>query len=139
DVYKRQVYILLCFYLAIVVFLFFRYTAKKIAPAIVLGFYSIVYALVIIQNKGFDKKIHFIEYGILTYLAYTAVCHVTSSWNRYALTLCIATLVGFADEAIQHFSPGRSFDLGDFVSNLQASVLMLVLLYIVEKYRIKNA
>ncbi len=129
------VYALLAVYLAIVVFLFFRYTEKKITPTIVLIAYSILYALVIIQSRGFDKKIHFIEYGILTFLVFNAMAQSASRWRRYALTFLIAALVGFADEALQHFFPGRSFDPGDFISNVEAAALMLLFLGIVEKYR----
>lgn len=130
------VYTLLALYLAAVVFLFFRHTEKKLAPAVVLFCYSILYAFVIVKSKGFDKKIHFIEYGILTFLAYNAFGKCTSRRVRYALTFFTGVLVGFADEALQHFFPGRSFDPGDFISNVEAAALMVLLLFIVEKYRL---
>ncbi len=129
------VYALLAVYLAIVVLLVFRYTERKLAPTIVLFAYSMLYAIVIIQSRGFDKKIHFIEYGILTFLVFNACAKHSSGWMRYALTFLIAAMVGFLDEALQHFFPGRSFDIGDFISNVEASALMLLLLGIVDKYR----
>lgn len=132
------VYALLAVYLTIVVFLFFRNTEKKLTPAIILIGYSILYALMIIRSRGFDKKIHFIEYGILTYLAYNAFAVCYSRWPRYILTFLVTVLVGFTDEALQHFFPGRSFDAKDFISNVEASALMLLLLYIVEKYRVSE-
>ncbi len=130
------VYTLLALYLAIVVLLFFRFTEKKIAPFVVLLGYSVLYAFIIIRSRGFDKKIHFIEYGILTYLTFSACKKRASGWIRYALTFFIVILVGFADEALQYFFPGRSFDPKDFISNLEASALMVLLLFIVEKYRL---
>lgn len=126
---------LLFFYLSIVVIIFFQVTEKRIAPLLFLIGYSILYAVVILQNKGFDKKIHFIEYGILTYLAFAAFDQIAVSLKRYAFTFLIALIVGFADELLQHFTPGRSFDFGDFLSNVQASALMLILIAVVEKYK----
>lgn len=132
---KITVYSLLALYLLIVIISFFRYTERKLAPAIVLIGYSILYAVLIIQSKGFDKKIHFIEYGILTFLVFRAFAVRVSEWARYGWTFLIALMVGFADEGLQHFIPGRSFDPGDFLSNVEASALMLLLLFIVGKYR----
>jgi hypothetical protein len=132
------VYTLLSLYLVIVVILFFRYTQRKIAPALILIAYAALYAVIIIQAKGFDKKIHFIEYGILSFLVYDALARRIAGWIRYAAVFLIAGVVGFMDEGLQHFIPGRSFDPNDFISNVEASALMLLLLFIVERYRVSE-
>jgi hypothetical protein len=132
------VYAFLSLYLVIVVILFFRYTQRKIAPALILIAYAALYAVIIIQAKGFDKKIHFIEYGIVSFFVYDALARRFAGWLRYAVVFIIAGVVGFMDEGLQHFIPGRSFDLNDFISNLEASALMLLLLFIVERYRISE-
>jgi len=101
----------------------------------VLTAFIALYAVIIVTSTGFDKKMHLIEYGLMTYLVFDALRFRFKALSVYILSLLLVMLIGVLDEILQYFAPGRSFDLGDLSSNVTAAVLMLALVSIVEWLR----
>ncbi len=63
------------------------------------------------------EKIHFIEYGFLSYLVYMAFSKRSRS-NLFWKTLSVVFIVGCADEVYQGFLPNRRYDDLDICMNL---------------------
>jgi len=130
-----SVYIALALYIAVLVVIMIRYAERRWLAAAVLAVYTVVYTLIIIQVRGFDKKIHFIEYGILAFLFYDVFRVRMPRPAAHAATLAAVVAVGWVDEVIQSMVPHRSYDLGDFMINIYAALLMLLLVFIFERFR----
>lgn len=71
------------------------------------------------------ESIHFVEYGLVTLLAYHAFRHCRDA-AAVVLPLLIGLLVGIADESLQWFVPGRVGELRDIFLNLVAVVCGLL-------------
>ncbi len=131
----RTVNVLVALYLGTVYVLIIRYIGLSVRNFLVLTGFISLYAVIIITSDGFDKKMHLIEYGLLTYLLFDTLRSRFTVFSVYMLTLLFASLIGVLDEILQYFAPGRSFDLGDIISNITAAVIMLVLVTLVEWLR----
>ena len=132
----RTVYLLVAVYLCVMYILIIRYVGLSARNFLVLTGFIALYAVIILTSVGFDKKMHLIEYGLLTYLLFDMLRSRFKAVSVYSLSLLIVTLVGVLDEILQYFAPGRSFDLGDISTNITAAVIMLVLISIVEWLRV---
>lgn len=130
-----SVYIALALYIAVLVVIMIRYAERRWLAAAVLAVFTVVYTLIIIQVRGFDKKIHFIVYGILAFLFYDVFRGRMSRPAAYAATLAAVVAVGWVDEILQSLVPHRNYDIGDFMSNVYAALLMLLLVFIFERFR----
>ena len=79
------------------------------------------------------EKIHFVEYGLLSYLVYAGF-KKRSSANPFWKTLSVVFVVGFADEVYQGFLPNRRYDDLDVLMNLVSGLQgLLVTLLVREK------
>jgi len=67
-------------------------------------------------------RVHLAEYGLLGFLVHHAL-PPSSPRRRWALALVVASLVGLADEAVQHVLPNRVFDWYDVALNCAAALL----------------
>ena len=75
------------------------------------------------------ERIHLPEYGLAAYLAWLAVrAHGTSAMAACAAAFVITALVGWGEEVIQHFVPGRYYDWRDVALNALSAVLALLAL-----------
>ncbi len=80
---------------------------------------------------------HSILFGILYYLGYRAFKH--QHYSRFVsefsllITLLFVMAYGASDEYHQSFTPGRSEELKDFLWDLSAAVIVLVIVLVVEK------
>ncbi|HON79052.1 MAG TPA: VanZ family protein [Spirochaetota bacterium] len=131
----RTVYSLVAVYLCVMYWIIIRYVGLSIRNFMVLTAFIALYAVIIVTSTGFDKKMHLIEYGLMTYLVFDALRFRFKALSVYILSLLLVMLIGVLDEILQYFAPGRSFDLGDLSSNVTAAVLMLALVSIVEWLR----
>ncbi|MBI4436934.1 MAG: VanZ family protein [Candidatus Omnitrophica bacterium] len=76
------------------------------------------------------ERIHFIEYGLLSFFLFRFLRHsVKVPWS-YGLTLVGTFLIGVVDEILQGFLPNRVFDLRDIWINAWAGGLGVVCLSI---------
>ena len=60
---------------------------------------------------GFDKVVHFVEYGVLGFLLARLIVNARSTFSRrflIGLVVILATLYGISDEVHQAFVPGRN-------------------------------
>jgi len=85
-----------------------------------------------IDIPNFDKFLHMVEYGILSYLMIRALTgsEVKLTHGKLImLAVAFATLYGASDEIHQIFVPGRSADifdlLADFIGASAAGVLKI--------------
>jgi VanZ family protein len=142
EVYLRSrhllmvtVYVLITLYIAALVLIMIRYAVHRWKAAAVLAVYTVIYVAIILQARGFDKKIHFIEYGILAFLVHDMLKRRMGTIAGYLVSLGAVVVIGWVDEIIQFFVPHRNYDMGDLMSNVLAAVLMLLLVFIVERFR----
>lgn len=80
-----------------------------------------------------DKVVHFIVYGVLSFLLHLSLR--AAAWGRGRLALPKAPvwvlLFGLAEELSQLFSPVRTFDLRDLYANLAGALLFTLLAMLV--------
>ena len=85
---------------------------------------------------------HSLLFGMLYYLGYRAFKH--QHYNRFVsefsllITLLFVVAYGASDEYHQSFTPGRNEELKDFLWDLSAAVIVLVVVLIVEKVRARR-
>ncbi len=128
----RTVHAMVALYLGALYIIMLRYLGLRWKNFLVVTALILAYLLLIMFSHGFDKKMHFIEYGLLTFLLYDVLRGRIAKAVLYPVTLSIVTILGSIDEGIQYFVPGRSFDFSDLLSNVYACFLMLVMIFIVE-------
>ena len=80
------------------------------------------------------EKIHFLEYGLLSYLIFTAF-RKEKDKNPFFKTLTLVFLVGFLDEIYQGILPVRQYDNQDVLLNLISGILGLFLTAYLRKER----
>ena len=86
------------------------------------------YALIIWPMESIEEKIHFLEYGLVAWLALEAA---PLAWGPVVRFVAVALLVGAAgwlDEGIQGLLPTRHYDLRDVAFNAAAGVMALTTL-----------
>ncbi|MEK6645811.1 MAG: VanZ family protein [Candidatus Firestonebacteria bacterium] len=77
-----------------------------------------------------DKLIHFIEYGILSFLIARAFRHSSKQSfkvNAIYLAIILASLYGLTDEIHQAYVPGRDCSFYDWISDLSGTFIVLFL------------
>ncbi|HEX2920774.1 MAG TPA: VanZ family protein [Bacteroidales bacterium] len=86
-----------------------------------------------------DYLIHFIEYGVLTFLAFLSFGSKDFRINarKVIVIILLAIMFAFADEYHQRYIPGRTFNPKDLISNISgiagATVFYLYVAYLVTK------
>lgn len=81
---------------------------------------------------GFDKVVHFVEYGVLGFLLARLIVNARSTFSRrflIGLVVILATLYGISDEVHQAFVPGRNASPWDVLADGFGGV-MGALLYV---------
>ncbi|MFH0879667.1 MAG: VanZ family protein [Lentisphaerota bacterium] len=73
-----------------------------------------------------EEALHFIEYGVLGFLAFHALSYRVRDSSLYVVALCLSALVGALDEVIQWLTPERIFDYRDMRLNAMAALLVLM-------------
>jgi VanZ family protein len=75
------------------------------------------------------ERVHLPEYGVAACLAWFAVrSHGTSAVNAFAATFVLTALLGWGEEVIQYFVPGRFYDWRDVTLNALSAWLALLVL-----------
>lgn len=77
------------------------------------------------------EKIHFSEYGFLSFLVFRLFRHWDTSRRTYAWTLIGVCLIGYLDELLQGLLPNRVYDPRDLVFNGVAGALGLAAVILV--------
>lgn len=90
-----------------------------------------LYAAAILPMQSPEEKLHFIEYGGVALLAWTAMPVRLTAWRRFLAAALFTLAAGWTDEGIQALLPSRHYDLRDVGFNLAAGVLALTALSLV--------
>lgn len=99
-----------------------------------LFFFFSVYLFLMKQFELPAERIHFLEYGLLAYLAYKALeKDVIQKKALYVQTLCIVLGVSFLDEGIQYLLPNRVGEFRDVALNLVSGVMGLFITLVIMK------
>ena len=70
------------------------------------------------------ERIHLPEYGVVTWLGWRALVQILGDGPlAYSAAALLATAVGWGEELLQAFVPGRFYDLRDVAANALAAVL----------------
>lgn len=79
----------------------------------------------------FDKLAHFAEYAIFAAIAFRSFARLFSDHPQktFLYSALFLSLFALSDEIYQHFVPGRYMDPADFLADVGASFLVLILLY----------
>jgi hypothetical protein len=70
-----------------------------------------------------EEAVHYLEYGLLSVLAYRALVHRFGDSSVYLLSVLVAGCVGIADEWLQWVTPDRYWGFRDIRINLEAASL----------------
>ena len=104
----------------------FRGLPKR--PFRILGFFLILGIFLWSMSclKRPVERIHFIEYGALTFFLFRFFRHLVKERWSYGLSFAGGFLVGVADELLQGFLPNRVFDPRDIWVNAWAGGLGVI-------------
>ncbi len=80
-----------------------------------------------------EESIHFLEYGVLGFLAYQLFASKYKGVAPYILALLLTAALGWIDEGIQSFIPNRGYDPKDIFFNIAGGILGLLLTFLVQK------
>jgi hypothetical protein len=110
--------------------------ARRIGNRIRLGnflwliFITAIYAYLTVKlRKNPEEAIHFVEYGILSYLVYNALRNHIQDITIYLTGSIIVLIVGTIDEIIQWLVPVRFWQLSDVGLNFIAGFLLQILIW----------
>ncbi len=84
-----------------------------------------------------DKVIHFIEYGLFTWLTFRSTSHLHRRLGveeASFLALGFVTMFAFVDEFYQSFVPGRQSDTADFLTDVAAAMLIVTVLRLIKRH-----
>jgi len=89
---------------------------------------------------GQDKVIHFVIYGIHTFLCLLTLCDRILSLKsiQYFLALILSVSYGIFNEIYQYFIPEREFSFGDILANNLGIITFLILVYIFQNKKRKR-
>ena len=89
---------------------------------------------------GQDKVIHFVIYGIHTFLCLLTLCDGILSLKsiQYFLALILSVSYGIFNEIYQYFIPEREFSFGDILANSLGIITFLILVYIFQNKKQKK-
>lgn len=86
--------------------------------------------------SGFEyaiEKVHFVEYGILGILIFTALFRHMKQWIVILFALNIVYWISLGDEVMQHFTKNRVSEIRDALINLFSGGFSVLLLWIITK------
>ncbi len=109
--------------------LFFRLKVRRISNYLCLaavGFAYIYFTLKLWAHP--EEAVHFLEYGLLSFLLFRALRNHFSDISIYSSALFLGALVGIFDEILQWITPGRYWDFRDVGLNALAVLLFQVAL-----------
>ena len=88
---------------------------------------------------GQDKVMHFVIYGIHTFLCLLTLCDkiLLLKFIKYFLSLILSVSYGIFNEIYQYFIPEREFSFGDILANSLGVITFLILVYIFQNKKQK--
>ncbi len=83
----------------------------------------VVYLIIDLESGSPVEAVHFLQYGVLSFLLFRAFAHHIGDFSIYAAATIVGSIVGMIDETIQWLTPGRFFDFRDVWLNFTAVAL----------------
>ena len=77
-----------------------------------------------------EERLHFIEYGVLSFLIYRALVLDFKNGQAYVAAFVITSFIGLGDEGIQYLLPNRYYQFKDVCLNSASAALGLALIYV---------
>lgn len=77
-----------------------------------------------------EERIHLVQYGVLAYLVFQALIVDLSRQQSFGLAFLVTLGLGWGDEIIQSFAPGRFYDNKDVILNGVSGILGLFLTFL---------
>ncbi len=105
---------------------------------LMLGVSASVFLFFLWRLENPVEKVHFFQYGFLSFLAYHCIGTTWQGlgiWPLRTATVGLAAAVGLLDEAIQYLLPNRFGDMRDVGFNLLAGVMGLVITTLLQDNR----
>ncbi len=133
NLFRLSAYILISLFILISIYIIFKRTGLSLINIFCVLIFFAVYIYVIQRYRVPSKKIHFIEYGILTSLVYHSFKLRIKKYSIYPLAFLTAVLIGLGDELIQFFIPDRHCSFQDVLLNGISSALIIVLIFIFDR------
>ena len=89
---------------------------------------------------GQDKVIHFLTYGIHTFLCLAALSDkiLLLKLFHYFLALTFSVSYGAFNEIYQYFIPEREFSFGDIMANSLGIITFLIMVYAFQNKKLKS-
>ncbi|MCG2762246.1 MAG: VanZ family protein, partial [Candidatus Atribacteria bacterium] len=89
---------------------------------------------------GQDKVMHFVVYGIHTFLCLLTLCDKIPLLKliQYFVALILSVSYGIFNEIYQYFIPEREFSFGDILANSLGIMTFLILVYIFQNKKRKK-
>ncbi len=88
-----------------------------------------------------DKVLHFVEYGIFSFLLFLAFFTSGKEFfkkNVFLLSSIIGIAYGLSDEIHQKFIPGRSCDVFDFLADCLGIIFVQLIIFIYLKMEFRR-
>jgi len=80
-----------------------------------------------------EEKIHFAEYGLLSYLIYKALRVDFKNVQAFIGAFLLTSALGWGDEGIQYILPNRYYQINDVLLNIWSGALGLLLVFIFQR------
>ena len=90
----------------------------------------LVYTAIIWRVEFTEEKIHFFEYGLLSWLIYKAFLVDIKGLPVFLYSLTLVFIIGWGDEIIQYLLPNRYYDIRDVIMNGTGGLMGLILIFI---------
>ncbi len=111
------------------------YTSKEkiITRIISLFILTGIFILALVNIKYSIEKIHYIEYGLLTFLGFNTLTKDFRTISAVLLSIMLSYFTGLADEFLQHLTFSRVAEFADVALNVKAGLFGALFALILKK------
>ncbi len=120
---------------AILIFVLIERINHDLLNYLLLTLILIAGGLIVCFIKIPEEKIHFLQYGVLSFLILRALNDEQPRAKHYLLAFILTAGCGWLDEGIQHLLPQRYYDLRDILFNAGGGFLGLLFSLIAKRRR----
>ncbi len=100
---------------------------RKVSNFISLLLIALIYWYFLQKIRFPVEKVHFLEYGLLSWFVFEALFLDIKDWRCYGWTLLIVYAISLGDETLQALLPNRVGEINDVLTNFYSALLGLAL------------
>ena len=115
------------------IFLLRKFRVKKISTYFLLSILLGIYMYFVAHIRIPIEKIHFIEYGFLSFLIFRALKVDMPAYVAYIAALVLTGAFGWIEEGLQSLIPGRYYDHRDIIFNSIGGLLGILVVYCIRR------